>query len=73
MIEIVPCREWKEWEKLIGKRMLVDRRGVHWLRSPVEVILLEVSPSGKYLKFIFPNGVSSWSIRGEYLFVEVLP
>lgn len=42
-------------------------------RYPREAILVEVSPSGKYLKFRHPSGSESWKRTEDTRLVEVLP
>ncbi|MCS7387146.1 MAG: hypothetical protein NDF55_10555 [archaeon GB-1867-005] len=57
------------WKELVGKRVLI--RGPY--DGIEEVKVIEVSPSGKYVKVSDPYGWSSKWIDGEkYLVLEVL-
>lgn len=58
----------------IGKRFLIKKN--RYMAEPVEAGLLEVSPSGKYLKIQFVRSdnttYSDWVEASEYELVEVL-
>jgi len=59
-----------DWKKLVGKRVLIKSLFVGDIE---EVKVIEVSPSGRYVKVSDPYGWSSRWIDGEkYLVLEVL-
>jgi hypothetical protein len=60
------------WRDVIGERLLI-RESTSSGRYPDEVVLLEVSPSGGYVKMRYPNGSESWKDVSWYRIVEVLP
>jgi len=60
-----------KWKELVGKRVLI--KPIVWPSSIEEVRVVEVSPSGRYVKVSDPYGWSSRWIDGEkYLVLEVL-
>ena len=59
-----------DWTVHVGKRCIVVKDS--YSSSAVEVKVLEVSPSGKLVKFSFPSEITSWEHTGEYLLVEQL-
>jgi len=64
-----------DWKKYVGKRVLVRQGWVRFARDlgPTEVEVLEVSRSGEYVKFKYPNtGHTSWVKAGDVEFVECL-
>ena len=64
-----------DWKKYVGKRILVREGWERFARvaNPTEVEVLEVSPSGKYVKFKYPNtGHISWAPVDNVEFVECL-
>lgn len=56
---------------LVGKRLLISRH-YSYGDDVSEVTLLEISPSGKRLKFEWESGSSSWESKDEYDIAEVL-
>ena len=49
----------KDWKQLIDKRCLIITK--RWESQPAEVIVLEVSPDGKFVKFKFvKSNDTSW-------------
>ena len=64
-----------DWKKYVGKRVLVRKGWERFARDlgPTEVEVLEVSRSGEYVKFKYPNtGHTSWVKAGDVEFVECL-
>jgi len=64
-----------DWEKYVGKRVLVREGWERFARdaNPTEVEVLEVSPSGKYVKFEYVNtGRIAWVAVDNVEFVECL-
>lgn len=61
-----------DWRSLVGNRMLVADRHLSD-RYVDEVVLLEVSPRGEYLRFCYPNGHETWKRTDEKRLIEVLP
>ena len=60
-----------DWKKLVGKRVLI--KPIIFPSQIEEVKVVEVSPSGRYVKVTDPYGWSSRWIDGEkYLVLEVL-
>ena len=63
----------EDWRKYIGSRLLVAYRNDVLERNIMEVEVLEVSPSGKYVKLKFiDSGVKKWVDSTELKVVEVL-
>ena len=63
-----------DWWKYIGRRVLVVSRLDVLLKMttyPIEVTVMAVSPSGKYVKLKFDRGCK-WVSADEYVVVEVL-
>jgi hypothetical protein len=62
--------EVKDWAKYLQRRCLVveDRP----LGYSIEVFVLEISPSGKRVKFRFPSGSETWEAVEEWLLIEAL-
>lgn len=64
----------QDWREYIGRRVLVINQLNDVFRlnvNPVEVKVLEVSPSGRYVKLKFGDSVR-WVRAEEYVVVEVL-
>jgi hypothetical protein len=55
--------------KHAGKRVLIREK---WYRTPTEVTILEVTPSGIFFKARFPGG-EQWREIEEWELVEELP
>jgi hypothetical protein len=60
------------WRDVVGSRLLV-REAISSDRYPDEVTLLEVSPSGDYIRLRYPNGNESWRRADWWRIVELLP
>lgn len=58
------------WANFIGMRCIVVRDS--WISSEIEVSVLEVSPSGKRVKFKFPSGAENWEDSSGWLLIEKL-
>ena len=63
-------KEVKNWSKYIGKRLIVVRDS--YASTEIEVKVLEVSPSGKWVKFSFSSQYEGWEESHIYLLIEVL-
>lgn len=62
-----------EFKDCVGKRLLV-KSSSSWLTShPFEVKLIEISPSGEYVKLLMPDGYDRWHDVGDNVIMEVLP
>ncbi len=63
-----PVRNWNQY---VEKRCIVveDRP----LGDDVEVEVVEVAPSGKYVKFKYPSGITGWEKASDWLLIESLP
>ena len=59
-----------KWENYVGQRCLIVRDSC--LGSATEVLVLEVSPSGKRVKFRFLSGTEDWRDSGKWLLIELL-
>lgn len=62
-------------ENLLGKRVLVSSKNGISIYSPTsleEIKILELSPSGKYVKIMNLNGRKFWKIKTELTIVEPL-
>lgn len=58
------------WKPLVSHRCIVVED--KYLGSSYEILVLEVSPSDKYVKFRYPSGHEGWEGYDEYLLVEDL-
>lgn len=58
------------WKTLVNHRCIVVED--KYCGGSYEILVLEVSPSTKYVKFRYPSGHESWESYGEYLLVEDL-
>ena len=58
-----------DWKELIGKRVLIKEKLPSY--SIIEATVVEVSPSGNYVKFKFGN-MYDWHKADEFEVVEVL-
>ena len=57
----------------LGKRyLIIDIFTLLAYRGMVEVTVLEISPSGKYVKFLFPSKLEVWERVSDYEIKEVL-
>ena len=62
-----------EWKKLVGKRVLVSYRILWRYPKIFEVKVLEVSPSGKFVKLEHcDDGMTEWRSVGTICLVEIL-
>ncbi len=59
------------WESCVGYRCLIKEN--RFISDIVEVEVLEVSPSGKYVKFRTANGNTTWELSDSRCLVEKLP
>jgi len=60
-----------DWRKLVGHRVLVKERSYFLSDNIIEVVVVEVSPSGKYVKLRFGDR-DLWVPADEYEVVEDL-
>ena len=64
-----------DWTKYLGHRVLVSIKGkLAWLPVEIkEVIILELSPSKKYVKLkILPSETIKWTETNDLKILEVL-
>ena len=58
----------EDWESLIGKRVLLRKRYLT-TTSAIEATVVEISPSGIFVKFKWQSGSETWEVPGdEYSF-----
>lgn len=57
---------------LVGKRMLLKTNGGRWSDPVEEYRILEVSPSGNWVKLLNRNGNKFWRARSDISVVEEL-
>jgi len=58
-----------KWKELVGKRVLIlDYKTWDLLEAKV----VEVSPSGKFVKLMYPNGTTVWKSTSSIYLEEVL-
>lgn len=58
----------EKWDELIGKRILLRSKYLTRVKA-VEATVIEISPSGKYVKFKWQIGNETWEIpEDEYSF-----
>ena len=58
----------ENWEDLFGKRILLEQKHLSTI-SIIEATVVEVSESGKYVKFQWQSGSESWEVpEDEYNF-----
>lgn len=62
-----------EFKDCIGKRLLVKRANAWFTDHPSEVKVIEISPSGEYIKLLMPDGHKYWYDVGNYMIMEILP
>ena len=60
-----------EQEFQLNHRYLVKPYGMDWIESLTEVKVLEISPTGKHIKFLFAGG-PNWCESDKYVIVENL-
>ena len=60
----------KDWSKYLFRRLIVVEDTC--LGSSVEVRVLEISPSKKYVKFELPSGYKDWRAVSRWLIIEEL-
>lgn len=60
------------FEDVVGKRVLVRVGFGRYTGEVNEVVVVEVSPSGKYVKLRFPSGYEAWKEVNRCVLVEVL-
>lgn len=62
------------WKEFVGARMLITSISAAAGANPAEVVVLEVAPTGKYVKFMtMVGGVQLWEHADANTIVEVLP
>jgi len=64
----------KEALKCVGKRVLTELKH-SFIDNPFEIIVLELSPSGKYFHIMYPiTGSKEWEEISEYTYplLEIL-
>jgi hypothetical protein len=60
----------ENWKRVVGQRVLV--REDTGMGKPIEVQVMEVTPSGNYVKLRHPSGYGSWNGAGCYVLIEAL-
>jgi len=58
-----------EWKELVGKRVLI-RNYSTW--KIIEAKVVEVSPSGKFVKLKYPDDTTEWKSTDSIYLEEVL-
>lgn len=58
------------WAEYVGQRCIIVKN--EYGESAVEVLVVEVSPSGRWVKFWFPSGIECWEGKDTYLLIEAL-
>ena len=61
-----------EIKELLGKRVLVTPKGSFRNARADEVKILEVSPSGNWVKLMGPHGNKYWMPVAEFTLIETL-
>jgi len=60
----------KDWSPLVGKRCLVVDDFP--LSEGIEVKVIEISPSGRFVKLEYGGGMKFWKYGAKYLLIECL-
>ena len=62
------------WRELVGRRALVRNVKQPAGSNPIEVIVVEVAPSGEFVLFFLPTtNLKVWETAVDNLLVETLP
>lgn len=64
----------ENWHKLIGKRILLKKKAYTISTGITEIMVLETSKSGRYVKFKYPSGNEAWEEPTDvnFGFTEIL-